>query len=51
MDLEPGWAVVAGLIGGAAMAVILYMSMFMMPRQMKMNMFMLLGTNVSLQAP
>lgn len=43
MDLEPGWAVVAGLIGGAAMAVILYMGIFMMPRQMKMNMLMLLG--------
>lgn len=46
MDLEPGWAVVAGLIGGAAMAVILYMGIIMMPRQMKMNMFMLLGTMV-----
>lgn len=46
MDFEPGWAVVAGLTGGAAMAVILYTGMLMMPRQMKMNMFMLLGSMV-----
>ncbi len=44
MDFEPGRAVVAGLIGGAAMASILYMGILMVPRQMKMNMFMLLGS-------
>jgi len=38
VDFEAGPAVLAGLIGGAAMAVILYMGIFMLPRQMKMNM-------------
>ncbi len=46
MDFEAGNAILAGLIGGAAMAIILYMGILMMPRQMKMNMFMLLGTMV-----
>ncbi len=44
MDFEPGWAILAGLIGGAAMAVILYMGNFALPKQMKMNLFMMLGT-------
>ncbi len=44
MDFEPGWAILAGLIGGAIMAAILYMSIFMLPEQMKMNLFMMLGT-------
>ena len=46
MDFEPGWAILAGLIGGAAMAAILYMGILMMPRQMKMNLFMMLGSMV-----
>ena len=44
MDFEPGWAILAGLIGGAVMAVILYMGIFMLPQQMKMNLFLMLGT-------
>jgi len=44
MDFEPGWAILAGLIGGTVMAAILYMGIFMLPQQMKMNLFMMLGT-------
>ena len=44
MDFEPGWAILAGLIGGAAMATILYMGIVMLPDQMRMNLFMMLGT-------
>lgn len=44
MDFEPGWAILAGLIGGAAMATILYMGIIMLPDQMRMNLFMMLGT-------
>ncbi len=44
MDFEPGWAILAGLIGGVVMAVILYMGIIMLPRQMKMNLFMMLGS-------
>ena len=44
MDFEPGWAILAGLIGGAVMAAILYMGIFMLPQQMKMNLFMMLGS-------
>ncbi len=44
MEFEPGWAALAGLIGGAVMAVILYMGIIMMPQQMKMNLFMMLGS-------
>jgi len=46
MDFEAGPAVLAGLVGGAAMAVILYLGIAMLPRQMKMNVFMLLGSMV-----
>ncbi|KKN10445.1 hypothetical protein LCGC14_1036560 [marine sediment metagenome] len=46
MDFELGWAILAGLIGGTVMAVILYMGIFMLPQQMKMNLFMILGTMV-----
>jgi len=44
MDFEPGWAILAGLIGGGVMAAILYMGIFMLPNQMKMNLFMMLGS-------
>ncbi len=44
MDFEPEWAILAGLVGGAVMAVILYMGFIMMPQQMKMNLFMMLGS-------
>ena len=36
----------AGLIGGAVMSVLLYMGIAMMPKQMKMNLFLMLGTMV-----
>ena len=44
MEFEPGYAILAGLSGGAVMAVILYMGIAMMPQQMKMNLFMMLGS-------
>jgi len=37
-------AVVAGLVGGAAMSVLLYAGIAMAPGQMKMNLFAMLGT-------
>lgn len=46
MDFELGYAILAGLAGGAAMAVLLYMGIIMLPRQMKMNLFMMLGSMV-----
>ena len=44
MDLDIVAAIVAGLIGGGVMAVLLYMGIWMMPTQMKMNLFQMLGT-------
>lgn len=44
MEFEGGSAVLAGLISGAIMTVVLYMGIAMMPRQMKMNLLLLLGT-------
>ena len=44
MDFEPEWAILAGLVGGAVMAVMLYMGNIMLPQQMKMNLFMMLGS-------
>jgi hypothetical protein len=44
MDFDGGAAVGAGLIGGAVMGMLLYMGIGMMPRQMKMNLFLMLGT-------
>ena len=44
MDLDAGAAIVAGLIGGGVMAVLLYMGIAMIPTQMKMNLFQMLGT-------
>ncbi len=44
MDFSPGAAIVAGLVGGGAMIVVLYMGIFMMPDQMKMNVLQMLGT-------
>ena len=44
MDFETGAAIGAGLISGGVMGVVLYMGIGMMPRQMKMNLFLLLGT-------
>ena len=44
MSFEAEAAVSAGLIGGAAMALILYMGIAMAPDQMRMNLFHILGT-------
>ena len=44
MDFEPEYAILAGLIGGAVMAIMLYMGILMFPQQMKMNLFMMLGS-------
>ncbi len=41
---EGGFAAIAGLVGGAAMATLLYIGIAIMPGQMKMNQFRLLGT-------
>lgn len=44
MDFDGGAAVVAGLVGGAAMVALLYMGIAAMPNQMRMNLLRLLGT-------
>ncbi len=44
MDFDTGAAVGAGLIGGTVMSMLLYMGIGMMPRQMRMNLFLMLGT-------
>ena len=44
MDFEPEYAILAGLVGGAVMAIMLYMGILMLPQQMKMNLFMMLGS-------
>ena len=47
MDYSFGVAIGAGLVGAAAMAVLLYMTIAMMPSQMKMNLFYMLGSMVT----
>ncbi len=42
--MDVGAAIAAGLVGGGVMAVLLYMGIAMMPSQMKMNLFQMLGT-------
>lgn len=37
-------AILGGLIGGGMMVAVLYMAIWMMPQQMKMNLLLLLGT-------
>ncbi len=32
MDFEPEWAILAGLVGGAVMAIMLYMGILMLPQ-------------------
>ena len=44
MEFDAGAAIFAGIMGGIIMAPILYMGIAMMPRQMKMNLFLMLGT-------
>ncbi len=44
MDYNVGAAIGAGLVGTAAMTVVLYMGIWMLPRQMTMNLLYMLGT-------
>ena len=44
MDFDAAAAIIAGLIAGAVMVVPLYMGIATIPNQMKMNLFLLLGT-------
>jgi len=44
MEFDAGAAILAGIIGGVIMSMALYMGIAMMPRQMKMNLFLMLGT-------
>jgi hypothetical protein len=45
MEFDAEAAILPGIIGGIIMAAILYMRIAaMMPRQMKMNLFLMLGT-------
>lgn len=43
MEFDAEAAILPGIIGGIIMAI-LYMRIAMMPRQMKMNLFLMLGT-------
>ena len=47
MNFDAGAAIGAGLIAGAAMSLLLYLGIAMMPRQMKMDLFLMLGTMVT----
>ena len=44
MSFDGGAAIGAGLIAGNVMSVLLYLGMAMTPRQMMMNLFLMLGT-------
>ena len=44
MEFDVEAAILPGIIGGIIMAAILYIRIAMMPRQMKMNLFLMLGT-------
>ena len=44
MEFDAGAATGAGLIAGTVMAALLYMGIGMIPTQMKMNLFLMLGT-------
>ena len=44
MDFNGGAAVGAGLLAGAIMVIPLYMGILMLPTQMRMNLFLMLGT-------
>lgn len=45
--MNVGVSILGGLIGGTAMIGVLYMAIWMMPKQMKMNLLLLLGTMVA----
>lgn len=42
--MNVGGAILGGIIGGGAMLAMLYPMLWMMPRQMKMNLLLILGT-------
>jgi hypothetical protein len=42
-----GASIVGGLVGGTAMIALLYLGIWMLPRQMKMNLLLLIGTMVA----
>lgn len=42
--MNAGVAILGGLIGGVAMVVVLYTAIWMLPRQMKMNFLLIVGT-------
>ena len=44
VDFEAGPAIAAGLVGGGVMVVLLYVGIAMMPRQMRMNLLLMLGS-------
>lgn len=44
MDFEIGPAIAAGLVGGGVMIMMLYAGIVMMPKQMRMNLLLMLGT-------
>lgn len=45
--MNAGAAIAGGLIGGGAMIAVLYPMIWMMPRQMKMNFLLIVGTMVA----
>jgi hypothetical protein len=44
MEFDLGATIIAGLVAGGVMSTILYMGIAIMPEQMKMNLFLMLGT-------
>lgn len=51
MPFDGGAGALSGILAGAIMAVVLYMGIAVMPRQMKMNLFLLLGTMILDKGP
>jgi hypothetical protein len=49
--MNAGAAVIGGLVGGGAMVAVLYPAIWMMPRQMKMNFLLIVGTMVAPAGP
>lgn len=45
--MNAGTAVIGGLIGGGAMIAVLYPMIWMIPKQMKMNLLLMVGTMVA----
>ncbi len=51
MELDIGAAAIAGLVAGTVMSVLLYAGVAMMPEQMKMNLFKMLGSMMTMSSP